>query len=70
MHPKIINGPNGIWEDIFLLFLIKLGITENKATTDEIKITKGIDIQPNQNPIADNNFASPKPIPSFFLTCL
>ena len=30
----------------------------------------GIDIQPNQKPMTANSFASPKPIPSFFLTCL
>ena len=34
------------------------------------KIINGIEIQPNQKPITANNFASPKPMPSFFLTCL
>ena len=37
---------------------------------DEMKITKGIAIQPNQNPITDSNFASPNPIPSLFLKTL
>jgi len=50
-----------------LEFFNKLGITLNKAITEDKNITKGIEIHPNQKPIADKSFASPKPIPSFFL---
>ena len=70
MHPKIIKGPKGICEDIDLDFFNKLGITLNRAITDDKNITKGIEIHPNQKPIADRSFASPKPMPSFFLICL
>ena len=65
-----MKGPNGISDDRVLFFFIRLGITENKAIIEELKITKGIAIQPNQNPITDNNFASPKPKPSLFLKTL
>ena len=41
-----------------------------EALIDDKKITKGIEIHPNQKPIADKGFASPKPMPSFFLICL
>ena len=34
---------------------------------DEIKIVNGILTHQNQNPMAANSFASPSPIPSFFL---
>ena len=63
-------GPNGIWEENFLDLFIKLGITETNAIKDDRKTINGIDIQPNQNPMTANSFASPKPIPSFFLICL
>ncbi len=70
MHPIIIKGPNGISEENFLLLFIKLGKTAIKATIEELNITNGIAIQPNQKPIADNNLASPNPIPSLFLKTL
>ena len=41
-----------------------------RAIADEKKITKGIEIQPNQKPINETNLASPKPIPSLFLNFL
>ena len=41
-----------------------------EALIDEKKITIGMLAQPNQKPIADNNFASPSPIPSLFLIFL
>ena len=66
----IMYGPNGICEDIDFEFFNKLGITLNKAITEDKNITKGIEIHPNQKPIADKSLASPKPIPSLFLTCL
>jgi Flp pilus assembly protein protease CpaA len=56
---------------VILLDLFKIeGQTSIKATNDEIKIVKGILNHPNQNPIADSNLASPRPVPSFFLTFL
>ena len=66
----IMNGPKGICDESFFLFLIKSGITLIKATNDEKNITNGIDIQPNQKPITESNFASPNPIPSLFLNFL
>ena len=66
----MMYGPNGIWEESFFDFFIRLGITNNKAVIDDKNITKGIEIHPNQKPIADRSFASPKPIPSLFLNCL
>ena len=60
-------GPKGIWDESFFLFFIKSGITLIKATVDEKKITKGIEIQPNQKPITERSLASPNPIPSLFL---
>ena len=66
----IMYGPKGICEDIDFEFFNKLGITLNKAIIDDKNITKGIEIHPNQKPIADKSFASPKPIPSLFLICL
>ena len=66
----IMYGPKGISEDICFDFIIKPGTTESNAITDDKKTIKGIDIQPNQKPTTANNFASPKPIPSFFRTCL
>ena len=66
----IMYGPKGICEDSDFEFLIKLGITLNKAITEDKNIIKGIDIHPNQKPIADKSFASPKPMPSFFLIFL
>ena len=38
-----------------------------RAIADEKKITKGIDIQPNQKPITETNLASPKPKPTIIL---
>ena len=70
MHPIIIKGPNGISDENFLLLFIKLGKTVSSATIEELNITNGIAIQPNQKPIADNNFASPNPITSLFLKTL
>jgi hypothetical protein len=49
IHPIIIKGPKGISEVSFLLLFIKLGVTVISATTEEINITNGIEIQPNQN---------------------
>ena len=66
----IMYGPKGICEDSDFEFFNKLGITLNRAITDDKNITKGIEIHPNQNPIADKSLASPKPIPSLFLNCL
>ena len=66
----IIYGPNGICEDRDFERFNKLGITLNKAIIDDKNITKGIETHPNQKPIADRSFASPKPMPSFFLICL
>jgi hypothetical protein len=63
-------GPNGICEDIVLEFFNKLGITLSKAITDDKNKINGIAIHPNQKPIADNNLASPNPIPSLFLKIL
>ena len=63
-------GPKGICEAIFLDLFIIDGITNISAATDDKKIVKGILTHPNQNPIAPNNFASPSPIPSFFLIFL
>ena len=37
---------------------------------DEKKSTNGIATQPTQNPITANSLASPRPIPSLFLTFL
>jgi len=68
--PRIIYGPNGIWEDKFLDLLINEGKENIKAIIDDRNKTKGIETQPNQNPIADNSLASPKPIPSLFLIFL
>ena len=70
IHPIIIKGPKGISEVSFLLLFIKLGVTVISATTEEINITNGIEIQPNQKPITANNFASPNHIPSLFLITL
>ena len=66
----MMYGPNGICEDIVFDFLIRDGVTIRSATTEDIKIIKGIHIQPNQKPIAESNFASPNPIPSLFLNFL
>ena len=56
----------GICELNFFDFLIKSGVTEIKANTEEKNRTKGIEIHPNQKPITASNLASPSPIPSFF----
>ena len=50
-------GPNGICEDIVFDFLIRDGVTIRSATTEDIKIIKGIHIQPNQKPIAESNLS-------------
>ena len=63
-------GPKGICEDRDFERFNKLGITLNKAITEDKNIIKGIDIHPNQKPISDKSFASPKPMPSFFLISL
>ena len=63
-------GQKGFVTKIFFLFFIKSGITLIKATVDEKKITKGIEIQPNQKPITERSLASPNPIPSLFLNFL
>ena len=63
-------GPNGISEDILFVFFKRDGIAKTSATKEEKNITKGRLAQPNQNPIAANNFASPRPIPYFFLITL
>ena len=63
-------GPKGICEVMFLdLFKID-GMTITRAANDDKKIVKGILIHPNQNPTTAINFASPRPIPSLFLTFL
>ena len=46
---KIKYGPKGIWDVSFFDFLIKLGVTQINANTDEKNKTKGIEIHPNQN---------------------
>ena len=51
-------------------FLNKSGMANANATKDEKNKIKGIDTHPNQKPIADKSFASPKPIPSLFLNFL
>ena len=66
----IMKGPKGICEERFFLFLIKSGMTLMRAIADEKKITNGIETQPNQKPITETNLASPKPIPSLFLSFL
>ena len=66
----MIYGPKGIWVDIVLLLFSKLGIDITNANTEEKISINGIDIPPNQKPIADNYFASPSPIPSVFLNLL
>ena len=64
--PRIIYGPNGIWEDKFLDLLTNDGNENPKAIIEDKNNTKGIEPQPNQNPIEDNSLASPKPIPYLF----
>ena len=51
-------------------FLNKSGMANANATKDEKNKIKGIDTHPNQKPIADKSFASPKPIPSLFFNFL
>ena len=70
MQAKIINGPKGIFDVRFFFLLIKDGLTNNNPNTEEIKRTGRIDCQPNKHPIPAINLASPKPIPSIFLTTL
>ena len=60
-------GPNGICEDIVFDFLIRDGVTIRSATTEDIKIIKGIHIQPNQKPIAESNFSIPQSHTFFIL---
>ena len=66
-QPIIKKGPYGISEESFRVLFINDGKTVANAIIDEKKITIGILAQPNQKPIADKSFASPKPIPSFCL---
>ena len=66
----IMYGPKGICEDRDFERFNKLGITLNKAIIDDKKIINGIANQPNQKPMTAKSFASPNPIPSFFLSCL
>ena len=70
MQPITKCGPKGISVSRFFDFLIKLGKEKPKAVRDEKINIKGIEIQPNQKPKADKSFASPKPIPSLFLSFL
>ena len=63
----IMYGPKGICEDIDFEFFNKLGITLNKAIIDDKNITKGIEIHPNQKPIADKVLHLLNPFPLFFL---
>ena len=66
----MIKGPNGICDVIFLDLLIKAGTTDINAMVEDKKMTNGTDCSPNQKPITAKSLASPKPMPSFFLTCL
>ena len=66
MQPKIIYGPKGICDDIFLDLFNKPGTAKIKAAKDEKNKINGIDIHPNQKPIADKSLASPRPMPSLF----
>ena len=65
-----MQGPKGISEDISNDFFKIAGTAKISAINEEKNITKGKLAQPNQNPITANNFASPRPIPSFFLITL
>ena len=65
-----IYGPKGISDENFLVLFNKLGTTKINAIMDELNITNGIEIHPNQKPITASSLASPKPMPSLFLTCL
>ena len=49
---------------------INEGVAISKAITEDKKITYGMLTHPNQKPTTAINFASPNPIPSFFLICL
>ena len=69
-QPIIKNGPKGISAERFRFLFSNDGNTDTNAIIDEKKITIGMLAQPNQKPIADNNFASPSPIPSLFLIFL
>ena len=71
-HSKVFS------EYIGLTFTIK-NLLQNINSTNEHKKfqkieeknkIKGIDIHPNQKPIADNNLASPNPMPSLFFNFL
>ena len=54
-------GPNGICEDIVFDFLIRDGVTIRSATTEDIKIIKGIHIQPNQKQLQRVTLHPPVP---------
>ena len=56
--PRTIYGPNGIWEDKFLDLLTNDGNENPKAIIEDKNNTKGIETQPNQNPIAFYSFGS------------
>ena len=45
-------------------------MANSNAIKEEKNKIKGIDIHPNQKPIADNNFASPNHMPSLFFNFL
>ena len=77
-HTTVEVGPYEIevgWQDeppvVGILNAITVDIREPNEETGAYKnITNGMLVQPNQNPIAAINFASPSPIPSLFLTFL
>ena len=64
----LLDGKDGA-TDAFV-FLDELAKTFSAGGNNNLKITNGIEIHPNQKPITANNFASPNPIPSLFLICL
>ena len=70
VNPNIRNGPKGILEVNFLFFNISEGITNKRPVRDDKKIINGMLYQPNQKPIADNSFASPRPMPSLLRSFL
>ena len=75
-RPLILGGFVTTGKKVYSKYLpesVYLSESENRiieSIIEEIKITKGIANHPNQKPMADKSFASPNPIPSFFLICL
>ena len=65
-----IKGPKGIWVLRFFELFKREGITEIKPNIADKNNIKKTDCQPNSKPIANINFASPKPIASIFLIFL